>query len=109
MISATSEIGGAALRAGTAQTTPFAARGASPLGEAAGAGSDFASVFNQLASEAVDVLKTGEAAAIQGIRGQIGTQDVVEAVMAAEQTLQAAVAVRDKVVSAYLELSRMAI
>ena len=36
-------------------------------------------------------------------------QQVVEAVMAAEQTLQSAIAIRDKVVSAYLEISRMAI
>jgi flagellar hook-basal body complex protein FliE len=34
---------------------------------------------------------------------------VVEAVMTAEQTLQGAIAVRDKVVAAYLELSRMQI
>jgi flagellar hook-basal body complex protein FliE len=34
---------------------------------------------------------------------------VVEAVMAAEQTLQTSVAIRDKVVSAYLEISRMSI
>jgi flagellar hook-basal body complex protein FliE len=34
---------------------------------------------------------------------------VVEAVMSAEQTLQMAVAVRDKVVQAYQEVSRMAI
>ena len=36
-------------------------------------------------------------------------QQVVEAVMSAEQTLQAAIAIRDKVVTAYLEISRMAI
>jgi flagellar hook-basal body complex protein FliE len=32
---------------------------------------------------------------------------VVEAVLGAEQTLQAAIAVRDKITAAYLELSRM--
>ena len=36
-------------------------------------------------------------------------QKVVEAVMATEQTLQSAIAIRDKVVSAFLELSRMSI
>jgi flagellar hook-basal body complex protein FliE len=34
---------------------------------------------------------------------------VVEAVMAAEQSLQASLAVRDKVVQSYLEISRMQI
>jgi flagellar hook-basal body complex protein FliE len=36
-------------------------------------------------------------------------QTVVERVMAAERTLQAALAVRDKAVSSYLEVSRMQI
>ena len=36
-------------------------------------------------------------------------QQVVAAVMSTEQTLQAAIAVRDKVVAAYQEISRMAI
>ena len=34
---------------------------------------------------------------------------VVDAVMSAEQALQAAVAIRDKIVTAYMEVSRMAI
>jgi flagellar hook-basal body complex protein FliE len=55
------------------------------------------------------VLKSSEATAVAGVRGQATTQQVVEAVMAAEQTLQAGVAIRDKVVSAYLEVSHMAI
>jgi flagellar hook-basal body complex protein FliE len=49
------------------------------------------------------------AASIAGIQGKASTQQVVEAVMSAEQSLQTAVAIRDKVVAAYLELSRMAI
>jgi flagellar hook-basal body complex protein FliE len=55
------------------------------------------------------VLKTGEAISIAGIRGQASVQQVVEAVMAAEQTLQSSIAIRDKVVAAYLEVSRMQI
>ena len=46
---------------------------------------------------------------IAGMRGQASVQQVVDAVMSAEQTLQGAIAIRDKVVSAYLELSRMSI
>lgn len=76
---------------------------------ASGATRDFASVMADLAMDAIGVVKNGEAAGIAGIRGRVATQDVVEAVMAAEQTLQAAVSVRDKVVSAYTEISRMQI
>ncbi len=54
-------------------------------------------------------MKTGEAASISYIQGKVSAQSVVEAVMSAEQTLQMAVAVRDKVVQAYQEVSRMAI
>ena len=60
-----------------------------------------------MAMDAIDKVKAGELTAVAGIRGQATTQQVVEAVMASEQTLQAAIAIRDKVVSAYLEISRM--
>ena len=46
---------------------------------------------------------------MRGINGQANTQEVVDAVMSAERTLQTAVAVRDKIVTAYLEISRMPI
>ena len=46
---------------------------------------------------------------VQGIQGEADTREVVDAVMSAEQSLQAAIAIRDKIVSAYLEVSRMAI
>lgn len=72
-------------------------------------GADFGSVLSQIASDAVNTVKTAEATSIQGINGQATTQSVVESVMAAERTLQTAVSIRDKAVSAYLELSRMAI
>ncbi len=73
------------------------------------AGSDFGAVLSEVAGQAMETVKAGEAAAIQGIGGSMGLQDVVSAIMAAEQTLQTAIAIRDKVVSAYQEISRMAI
>ena len=44
-------------------------------------------------------MRTGEAAALAGLQGKASVQQVVEAVMSAEQTLQAAIAIRDKVVA----------
>lgn len=76
---------------------------------AAAPGADFGDVLAQLASGVRTTMRTGEATAISGIQGKASTQQVVEAVMSAEQSLQTAIAVRDKVVAAYLELSRMAI
>ncbi|MBB3996409.1 flagellar hook-basal body complex protein FliE [Aureimonas pseudogalii] len=91
--------------------------GASPLGgslatsssAAAGGGQSFAAAMADVARDAAQSLKGAETASIQGINGQASTQTVVDAVMGAERTLQTAIAVRDKVVSAYLELSRMSI
>jgi len=70
---------------------------------------DFGAVIGQMTLDAISTLRASEQTAIAGVRGQATTQQVVEAVMAAEQTLQASVAIRDKVVSAYLEISRMTI
>ena len=71
-------------------------------------GSDFASVLAEVAAEGVQTMRAGEAAALSGLQGKASVQQVVEAVMSAEQTLQAAIAIRDKVVGAYQEISRMA-
>jgi flagellar hook-basal body complex protein FliE len=76
---------------------------------AATQGADFGQVLADVATEAIDNLKAGEAAAISGIQGQASVQKVVEAIMTAEQSLHMAVAIRDKVVSAYQEISRMTI
>ncbi|MCC7253284.1 MAG: flagellar hook-basal body complex protein FliE [Hyphomicrobium sp.] len=70
---------------------------------------DFGTVLGRMTLEAISTLKQGEQTAVLGVRGQATTQQVVEAVMASEQTLQAGIAIRDKVVSAYLEISRMTI
>ena len=69
----------------------------------------FESVLKNIASNAVDTIQKSEMTAIAGIKGQASVQEVVEQVMAAERTLQTTIAVRDKVVAAYQEISRMAI
>ena len=80
----------------------------SPSVPADGAG-DFASMLQAFAGNAATSIRQGEAAALSGIQGSLPLQTVVERVMAAERTLQAALAVRDKAVSSYLEISRMQI
>jgi|UPI00055D4C44 flagellar hook-basal body complex protein FliE len=85
--------------------------GATPAaGAVAGASqASFSDMMAQVATSAVDTMKAGEAASIAGIQGKASVQQVVEAVMSAEQTLQTAIAIRDKVVAAYQEIARMAI
>jgi len=76
--------------------------------KAATAGNGFTNVFDKV-GEIINDLKTGEAAAMSGLQGQTSTQNVVESVMKAEHSLQTAIAIRDKLVSAYQSISQMAI
>ena len=86
---------------------PFEAGAASVPG--ASPTQSFASVLSGMASDAVGTLQQAEQVSVQALQGEADTREVVDAVMNAEQALQAAVAIRDKIVSAYMEISRMAI
>jgi flagellar hook-basal body complex protein FliE len=70
---------------------------------------NFSDVLASFAGNAVDTLRQGEASAIAGVRGTMPVQQVVEQVMAAERTLQTVIGIRDKTVTAFLEISRMQI
>ena len=65
--------------------------------------------LNGLGVNAFEALRTGESTAIAAIEGKASTQQAVMATMEAEKSLQAALAIRDKIVSAFLEISRMQI
>ncbi len=73
------------------------------------AGTQFSDVLADVSGQVVNTMKGAEATAITGIEGKASVQHVVEAILSAEQTLQTALAVRDKVVAAYQEISRMQI
>lgn len=72
-------------------------------------GGDFTALLGNAISEFSQKMRQAEAVSIGGVKGTVPLQDVVEHVMSAEQSLQAVIAVRDKVISAYQEISRMAI
>ncbi|HET6375384.1 MAG TPA: flagellar hook-basal body complex protein FliE [Methylocella sp.] len=92
-----------------ALSLPQAAGAAAQAAAAAGgSGGAFDHMLDQI-SAAIDNLKAGEAAAISGLEGRLPVQTVVESVMMAERSLQTAVAIRDKLVSAYQTISQMAI
>ena len=93
---------------GLGGATPTA-RISPPAATAATAGPSFADVLAEMTGNPVDALKSSEAAAIGGIQGTVSVQEVVQSIMTAQESLQTAIAIRDKVVSAYQELTRMAI
>ena len=76
---------------------------------AAGAGDSFSSMLASMTSDTVGKLKTSEQMSIAGIGGSATTQSVVEAVMQAQEALQTGLAVRDKAVAAFQDITRMAI
>lgn len=105
-------ISSTAISAGQLATRATETQAISPAATAAVQTTDevgFESVMKQVTSDAIGTLKAGEAASISAMQGKESTRKVVEALMSAEQALQTAVAVRDKVVQAYQEVVRMSI
>ncbi len=112
MIDSIAGVGGNALPTGPVGGMVDATRmapvapGAQPINQV---DHDFAALLGNAISEFGQKMRSAEAVSIGGVKGTATLQDVVEQVMSAEQSLQAVIAVRDKVVSAYQEISRMAI
>ncbi len=100
MIESISGIGAASVSAGVRSPAAAAASTQGPT---------FDQVIGQVIGSAVDTLQTGEAVAIQGVMGAAPPMKVVESVMAAQRSLQTVLAIRDKAISAYQEIARMAI
>lgn len=59
--------------------------------------------------ETVSTIRSGETAMINGLNGKGSMQDAVNSIIAAESSLQATMAIRDKAITAYNEILRMPI
>jgi flagellar hook-basal body complex protein FliE len=80
------------------------------LGPASGlAENSFGAVLKSLTQGTVTALQNSEQISIDAIQGKASVQSAVMATMEAERSLQATLAIRDKLVSAFLEISRMQI
>lgn len=97
----------AASLVGAAATT--LTQNAQPPATPGSGGADFGEMLKKLASDSIETVKGGEAAAIAGVQGQLPTQMVVDMVMSAERDLHTLIALRDKAVNAFQEISRMSI
>jgi len=69
----------------------------------------FGDMLQKAALDSIDTMKEGEKASAGAVMGTATLTDVVEAVTAAELTLETVVAVRDRMMSAYQEIMRMQI
>lgn len=72
-------------------------------------GATFGDYMKDIGTSFVDNLKDAEKKSTDGVLGKASVREVVESVMTADQTLQTAMAFRDKIVSAYLEIVKMPI
>ena len=75
----------------------------------AGQGGSFADLVQGAIKEAVKIGERQESISLAAINGKADVNQVVTAIAEAEATLQAVVAVRDKVMDAYKEVLRMPI
>jgi flagellar hook-basal body complex protein FliE len=73
------------------------------------AGPGFSDVLKQVAKEAIDTTREAEKQSLAAASGKADLNQVVNAVTAAEMTVQTVTAVRDRVISAYQEILRMPI
>jgi flagellar hook-basal body complex protein FliE len=80
-----------------------------PTATAGTDGGSFANLVKEAAQSTLESMKQGEAATMQGLVGKADISQVVTAVTNAEMSLQAVVAVRDKVIQSYLDIIRMPI
>jgi flagellar hook-basal body complex protein FliE len=69
----------------------------------------FGALLERVLEDAVAAGDKSERAATRAVVGQANLQDVVQAISAAEITLQTVVAVRDRMISAYQDIIRMPI
>lgn len=74
-----------------------------------GSGVDFGTALKEAAQSTLGELRAAESQSLKGIAGKADLTQVVTAVSNAELSLQAAVAVRDRVIQAYLDIVRMPI
>lgn len=93
----------------SAVTHPRAGEGIGPTPSDGARQASFAETLSTVIGKTDGDIVQAEQQSLQAMSGDFDTRKVVDAVMKAEQTLQAAIAVRDKIVTAYLEISRMSI
>ena len=98
----------AAYRAAAQMGTSAAASSSAASTGGLGAGS-FSDFLTSAVKDSISTIKHGEVMATKQAAGKADIIDVVNAVNAAEMTLDTVVAVRDKVVAAYQSVMNMAI
>lgn len=77
--------------------------------EGGDAGPSFGDMIKNATLDSIATMRGGERMSAQAVTGKADLTDVVQAVTAAELTLQTVVAIRDRMLGAYQEIMRMPI
>lgn len=72
-------------------------------------GPHFGDLIKKAAVDSIQTMRAGEKTSAEAVIGSADLTDVVEAVTAAELTLQTVVALRDRLLNAYQEIMRLPI
>ncbi len=67
----------------------------------------FGAVMKQLAVDSINTLRHSETMSARAVTGEATLPDVVQAVNAADLTINTVVAIRDRLINAYTEIMRM--
>ena len=90
-------------------TRTEAAGSSRQAGGAADMGVGFGDVLRDQMAATANAVRGAEAVSTAAINGEADVRAVTDAVMEAERKMQAAVGIRDKIVTAYLDMTRMQI
>lgn len=93
--------------AAAANAYSLTSKGVEAPGIAAPQKESFGDVLKNAAVKSIETLRGGEAASARAVSGDASLPEVVQAITAAEVTLQTVVAVRDRMIGAYQEIMRM--
>jgi len=93
--------------AAAANAYSLTSKGVEATGMGAPQKESFGDVLKNAAVKSIETLRGGEAASAKAVSGDASLPEVVQAITAAEVTLQTVVAVRDRMVGAYQEIMRM--
>jgi flagellar hook-basal body complex protein FliE len=94
----------AAIRPTASALRAYGSQGASPA-----RGSDFGSLVSAAARGTLQSLRQSESIGARAVAGSADVQEVVQAATAAELTVQTVTQLRDKAVSAYMDVLRMSV
>lgn len=68
---------------------------------------EFQNILDTIKSQFIDPIKSAEEIAIKGVAGQAPVQEVIQKVMQAERALYTGIAIKDRALAAYQEITRM--